>query len=193
MKTFSCILTLLGALFCLSTKAEDAQLLWWIVEDDPDDPPVPVVDWYGTPSPISEIGATAARLRVDDASGTVTYLDFYMANTDEPPKYELWEPGSNGAGIPVWAYADVTRYADASYSFAVELGNYENGKWVKTLASTDSVPYNNMQEHIGTWEGINPVVKSPWKPAAYAVPEPSSGLLMLLGGALLALRRRRGT
>ena len=182
------ILCLLATLFCLSAKA-DEQLLWWMVEDDDST----VVDWYGTPSSITDIGATDARLRVDDANGTVAYLDFYMLNDDSPPVYERWTPGSDGAGIPVWAYADVTGYTAASYSFAIELGNYEDGEWVKTLASTDSVPYNNMQEHIGTWEGITPVVTSPWKPASYSVPEPSSGLLMLIGGALLALRRRRRT
>ncbi len=164
----------------------DESILWWLIEDDGS----LVVDWYGTPSTITDIGATDARLRVDEANGAVAYLDFYMLN--QSSAYERWTPGSNGAGIPVWAYADVTGYADPAYSFAVELGNYEDGEWVKTLATSDSVPYNNLQQHIGTWDGINPVVTSPWKPASYAVPEPASGLLVLIGGALLALRRRKG-
>ena len=33
---------------------------------------------------------------------------------------------------------------------------------------------------------------SMWKPAAADVPEPTSGLLLVLGGAMLALRRKRG-
>lgn len=174
---------------CISAHADEA-LLWWLVDEDA---PSPVVDWYGTPSTISDIGATDARLRVEDANGTVAYLDFYVLNDDTPPEYERWSPGSAGAGIPVWAYADVTDYTDPAYSFAVELGNwdYEAG-WVKTLASSEAVPYNNLLDHIGVWQGRDPVVASPWKPSAYSVPEPSSGLLMLLGGALLALRRRKG-
>lgn len=32
---------------------------------------------------------------------------------------------------------------------------------------------------------------NPWTPDAYSAPEPSSGLMLLFGGLLLALRRRK--
>ena len=45
--------------------------------------------------------------------------------------------------------------------------------------------------HIANWDGIDPSYARPWTPTDFiVVPEPSGGLLILLGGALLALRRR---
>jgi hypothetical protein len=38
---------------------------------------------------------------------------------------------------------------------------------------------------------MNPLDITAWTPTAFTeIPEPSSGLLLLIGGALLALRRR---
>lgn len=177
------ILSLLGILCCLSAKATEEQLLWWLVE--PDDV---VEDWYGSPSTVSAIGATDARLRVDNASGDViAYLDFYVRE-EGSALTERWS-GVDGWEIPVEAFAIVDGYTSAEYSFAVELGNYANGAWVKTLASSDPLPYASIREHIGVWNGIQPELASTWIPSSYSVPEPSSGLLMLIGGALLALRR----
>jgi hypothetical protein len=176
-------LSLLGILCCLSAKATEEQLLWWLVE--PDDV---VEDWYGSPSTVSAIGATDARLRVDNASGDViAYLDFYVQE-EGSALTERWS-GVDGWEIPVEAFAIVDGYTSAEYSFAVELGNYANGAWVKTLASSDPLPYASIREHIGVWNGIQPELASTWIPSSYSVPEPSSGLLMVIGGALLALRR----
>ena len=47
---------------------------------------------------------------------------------------------------------------------------------VHILQMRDGIDLNNFQ---------------PWSPNAYVVPEPSSGLLALIGAGLLALRRRR--
>ena len=186
MKPFSYILCLLATLFCLSAKAEE-QLLWWLVEGSDT-----VEDWYGSESTVAAIGATDARLRVDDAATgeVIAYLDFYVREQDQ--SISEW-PGAEGFEIPFEAFAIVDGYTSAEYSFAVELGNYANGEWVKTLAATAALPYASASSHIGTWSGIEAELASPWKPSGYSVPEPSSGLLMLIGGALLALRRRRGT
>ena len=76
----------------------------------------------------------------------------------------------------------------------VKLGNFDQGEWVKTLASSEPVSFNflSMHEHVGSWSDIASDLTGVWKPSGYSVPEPSSGLLMLIGGALLALRRRKG-
>ena len=92
----------------------------------------------------------------------------------------------------MWAFTDVSQYSSSEYSFAVELGNWEAGEWVTTLASTELVPYDSIASHIAEWQGIEAIPTLAWSPTTYSVPEPSSGLLMLLGGALLALRRRKG-
>ena len=189
MKTVFHIFALLGFMFALSARGEGT-ILWWLVE--PDDV---VEDWYGSPSTIDAIGATDARLRVDDGNGNSTYLSFLVWDDDGDGHVERVEVGgADGTFIPVEAWVDLSAYTGAAYSFAVELGNFDNGEWVKTLASSEPVSYNYLatHEHVGSWSDIASDLTGVWKPSGYSVPEPSSGLLMLIGGALLALRRRKG-
>ena len=44
--------------------------------------------------------------------------------------------------------------------------------------------------HDWSGPGATPAI-GPWVAESYAVPEPSSGILLLIGGGLLALRRKR--
>ena len=68
---------------------------------------------------------------------------------------------------------------------------YESGTW-STLAVSEPATYNDLVNAIAPAEGgYTPHYVTPWNPAAYVVPEPSSGLLVLVGAALLALRRRK--
>ncbi len=176
-------------MFSLSARGEGS-ILWWLVQ------PTDVVEgWYGSSSTIEAIGATDARLRVDDGNGNSTYLSFLVWNDDGDGHVERVEiGGADGTFIPVEAWADLSDYTGASYSFAVELGNFENGEWVKTLAASEPVSYNYLasQGHVGSWSDIAADLTDVWHPSGYAVPEPASGLLVLIGGALLALRRRKG-
>ena len=82
----------------------------------------------------------------------------------------------------------------ASLSFAIELGNYNNGTWT-TLATSGSYGYGELWAAGYTYTpsagDLALATLTAWAPTAYSVPEPSSGLLMLLGASLLALKRRR--
>ena len=82
-------------------------------------------------------------------------------------------------------------------SFAIELGNWESGEWV-TLATSGTMSYSDLAVKDADGVHILQMAESvdlsnfqPWAPNAYVVPEPSSGLLALIGAGLLALRRRR--
>lgn len=74
------------------------------------------------------------------------------------------------------------------WSFFIELWNNDNGNWSTVGSSSQTYTYAQLQPYMhstmsmGTLATISPTV---------VVPEPTSGLLMLVGGALLALRRRR--
>ena len=91
------------------------------------------------------------------------------------------------------AYANLVGLdlGDANLVFTIEIGNYTGGNWY-TLAVSESWNVAQLKEgdHIRSaqmgqygWEC--------WAGGSYSVPEPSSGLLILIGAGLLALRRRR--
>jgi len=87
--------------------------------------------------------------------------------------------------------ADITNYTGDQYKFYVELVNYS------TLTSTDGYKWG-YQELVSSGyvamdaRDIPTVNANAEAHSNFAnVPEPSSGLLLLLGGAMLALRRRR--
>ena len=96
------------------------------------------------------------------------------------------------------AWFDVTDYGTASpeYSFVLELVNdaYE------VQAASNPVSYSDLAREgkivsESTFGSISPLNYSQYNMSSLAgtvdVPEPTSGLLMLLGASLLALRRRQ--
>ena len=82
----------------------------------------------------------------------------------------------------------------SSLSFAIELGNYNKGTWT-TLATSSSLAYSSLESagytYMPSAGDLALATLTAWAPTTYSVPEPSSGLLMLLGASLLALKRRR--
>ena len=83
-------------------------------------------------------------------------------------------------------------------SFWVEFYNYSGGA-LTLLGWSDAITPENLLA-MGALEDMrNPVYQgnpeggySSWSPTSFtAVPEPTSGLLLLIGGALLALRRKQ--
>jgi hypothetical protein len=60
---------------------------------------------------------------------------------------------------------------------------------------SERVSYGDLvaKMHITDWKHDYPSYGQAWSPGNYSVvPEPSGGMLVLIGGALLALRRKRG-
>ena len=147
--------------------------------------------------------AFAARVRVTGGNiqeGQDVFLDLYI------PGYGLNEGGGElgvefgdaggywGAGVPTGNQSPSGNYSAGTpeYSFIVELGNIDSSdKWT-TVATSAAKAYSDLGDYIHQTFDINPGQIAVWTPAQFtAVPEPSGGLLTLMGVALLALRRKR--
>ena len=154
----------------------------------------------------------SARIRVTggDVSGDV-FLGLYGRDEYNVPYIESGELGMAfddgiesgtgywGAGVPDGNQSPSGNYSAGSpeYSFILEIGNVvwdENSgtaSWVETIASATAA-YSSLGAYIHETFDMNPGQMAVWTPTAFdAAPEPSSGLLTLMGLAILALRRKR--
>ena len=197
MKRIGIVLCLAGALAALAplgALAEanmDTMLLWQVYDDY--EPPKTAVLKDGEYVYIDALPATAARIRVTDGG----YLDIYnsVGQTQFPNAVLPLDPdpaeGVFAKAGPVWS--DLGEYANAAYAFTVELGNWEGDAWT-VMATSESTSYEALVAGGWTSSSMNAYPREgPWSPTfeVTSVPEPTSGLLLLVGGALLALRRRR--
>lgn len=169
---------------------EGGEVLWWLIGSDYASITGTTTD--GRTMTAGDLGVTDARIRYENSTdGSSGYLTLYGLN--EGGSVERLE-GVAGAGLPAEYFADISGCSGASYSFVVELGNWSDGRWVHTSMESAAVSYNTLAEnrHIAEWAATAPTYATPWTPGAFAVvPEPTSGILILVGGALLALRRKR--
>lgn len=182
--------------------ADDFMILWWQVGDPGDESDdgvslqkVVVQGVNGAPSTTAyDLGVNAARIRATSGD-TETYLNMINPNAQFNPTIARLDFDMDYMNVPTLWRADITDFASGSpaYMFVVELGNYENGEW-STLAVSETVSYSdlsNSQAIVPSNVEYNPHYVKPWVAESYVVPEPTSGMLVLVGAALLALRRRK--
>ena len=155
---------------------------------------------YGAP----EGSAFAARVRVtggDIQDGQDVFLDLYIpgygvdtGNGDLGVEFSD-VGGYWGAGVPTGNQSPSGDFSAGTpeYSFIVELGNIDAQDNWTTVATSASAAYSTLGDFIHETFDINPGQIAVWSPTTFTapVPEPSSGLLMAVGLALLALRRKR--
>ena len=179
---------LVASLSC--EAAEGGEVLWWMVGEDYKSITGTVTS-DGSTMTAEQLGVTDARIRWQDESGKFGYLTLYGLDADG--NVHTLE-GSAGVGLPAEFFGDLGGLSDESYSFVLELGNYDDGSWVHTSMESEVVKYETLvaNKHISEWRETTPTYGTPWKPTNFTVvPEPNSGLMLLVGGALLMLRRRR--
>lgn len=163
-----------------------------------------VMYWQlGTPSETTYNGQTWNAVRVAYvASGTSTPVTggyTYLNLTPTTNPNENSTSTTVGATSAANGYFAVLPDNASSYSYFIELGNY-NGTTYTALAQSSAITYSELsQSHVITTAQlddilghISTVTMEAWTGSSYqAVPEPTGGLMVLVGLSVLALRRRK--
>lgn len=166
-------------------RADEAGALLWMV-DCPEIIDRGSVDGYVSPEGMS---VTAARVVATDADGASVYLNLCYDGGDGDfvvTEISLAALTSDYRAGPLWASLAGLSNAE-SYTYAIELGTMDGGMW-NVLAVSDAHSFSQLDTFI-QYDAMSVPVDI-WCPHSYSVPEPSSGILLLVGAALLALRRK---
>ena len=124
---------------------------------------------------------------VDYSYAAVCVVDS-NGNTIQEDGYNMWLDPIASSSSTTYTVTDLGIYSSSEYSFFIEFVNSDYA----TLTTSETMSYTALAGHlaeVGT--AIPSVGFSVWVATPQAVPEPTGGLLVLLGAAMMALRRRR--
>ena len=150
--------------------------------------------YWMMPEDITVEGATYASIGImDNASGeNKGYLSFYKDSASGAVSLgDLYDMTTGEAAA---IYAGIISDSYANSSFYIELLN-DNGDFVGRTSDADLLSYSAAAQYLATLGGTGSgAAAGPWGTSTsfttQAIPEPTSGLLLLLGVAGLALRRK---
>ena len=198
----STVLSIAAALFAAVSFAGEDDVLYWMVQDTAT---VTSTDGTTTSSVADFLSAYeqpadssfAARVRVSgEGVSDDTFLDLFYPGGDD----FFRELGDLGVDLSYFddsvMQSTLGSYGSPEYSFIVEIGNVvwsdggNSGTWT-TLAASEATRYSDLGNFISQTFSLDIPQSAAWaQPAFAAVPEPSGGLLLVMGVAILALRRR---
>mgnify|MGYP003309442993 CR=1 FL=1 len=178
----------------MTLQAED-EYLYWMIDSD-----AKIEGLWGKETPLSggtyyaKVGYTTTQKTVEEivaaGKGLDSYLSLYALPGDDALKDNATYGGSNvrtgygdNHGVPP-IYAGLTA---ANYTYWVELWSAQD----EAVVGYGSLgTYADLSAFISPMTGFGSMA-SPIAVSAFLVPEPNSALLLMIGCAALALRRRR--
>lgn len=181
--------------FAMSVSANNFDVLMWMIDDPKDAGGESIAKSATIPVASARVAATKA------GSSDVVYLNFYSQDSsgnwvvlDDNDSIKLKTVGGKLKTGGTAVYADLNALGEnyQSYSFAIELGNWnrESGDWL--LAATSEVwDYKRLFDSGFIADQVAIPDQLRWTGGTYTIPEPTSGLLLVVGASLLALRRRK--
>lgn len=175
IKKITVMKNLIFALAVCVAVAAKADYIYWMV-----DPDVKVTNYQGV-----ENSWANAILSIQENG------DIYKTSTYDSSS-SSWKM-SNGeakeyAGYDAYAVANLGNASYTDKYFLIELFS-DSGSWIGGYSASAS----SLAQYIFSDNSMSPMPSSAFGQvgATYAVPEPTSGLLFLVGGMLLGLKRRR--
>lgn len=119
----------------------------------------------------------------------VNWEDFTEIGADTAYLYLNGSKIGTATDVPDYPQSSKFAYGSANDTFVIELYNMKGGNPGEVVAYSEYVTY---QELYNKFIFDNQISAPPgyWTGGKYSVPEPTGGLLLLLGAGLLALRRR---
>lgn len=165
----------------LSMGAFADSYLYWMLDESSE------LTWKESPAP--SYNAVKIGVVNNETGKNAGYLNIYAwGGTQMDTEYAV-AAGSDGTSS---LYANLGTYASSGYSYYIELLN--DGNFVGR--SSDTLNYSTTAAQIISAIGQTdlPASAQAWSPSSFttaAIPEPTSGMLLLLGLAGLALKRKR--
>lgn len=163
----------------IGASADDSYLLWMVGDN------ASFTDASGNTMGTAPSYTYAAVGVWDSATKTTSYLNLYGKNGTDL--------NSTFARVGSEFYASLANYTSSStVSFYIELFN-DKGAFVGRTTDDKMLSYADALAYATTF-GIAPPAANAWAPSSFttaAAPEPSSALLLLLGCAGLALKRKK--
>ena len=188
------------------SSAGENDVLYWMIDSSAAVDGTKVSDFFKGYTSTAD-SSFAARVRVTGGGITEdTFLSLYVPEVgthdgelgvDFADIEGYWGAGVPGGNQSPLSAADYS-VGSPEFSFIIELGNVawdnEGRTWTWTTIATSGAAesYQSLANYIHQTFDLSPGQSAVWTPTQFvAVPEPSGGILVVLGTAFLALRRRR--
>ena len=142
--------------------------------------------------------SSANNTNVDAAKWTMARVEVYQNGFGTGNYLQVWDGESWASGVSYvdktaeGAWFDVSAYSSDStvYSFVLELVNDElEVQGISAASSYSKLVADKVI--MSSFDSIAPGSYTSWNQGFVDIPEPTSGLLLLLGASLLALRRKQ--